>query len=252
MLDAVANNTVQSASETKGDLASQRLADDLNQFLNLLVTQLENQDPLDPLDPNEFTSQLVQFASVEQQIYQNQNLEDMLELQQQSIMGDVVSYIGAQVEVNGNELPLENGIGQFQYTLQGEARSSTITISDESGQVVFFTAGETDAGSHDAVWPGLDSFGFPLEDGVYTVNVSAVDTEGNSINVDTNIIGTVKGVSMEDGQVYVSLTGAEYKLEDVISVRSQLGLQRVVDEPGDGSGGDGTSGGDTTGDDTTT
>ncbi|MEQ8664793.1 MAG: flagellar hook capping FlgD N-terminal domain-containing protein [Rhodospirillales bacterium] len=251
MLDAVANNAVQSASETKGDLASQRLADDLNQFLNLLVTQLENQDPLDPLDPNEFTSQLVQFASVEQQIYQNQNLEDMLALQRSSLMGDAVSYIGAQVEVNGNQLPLENGIAQFKYKLEGDAKSSTIMISDESGQVVFFTQGETDAGTHDAVWPGLDNFGFPLDDGVYTVNVSAVDVEGKSVNVDTNIVGTVKGVSMENGEVLLSLTGADYKLDDVISVRGQLGLQRVVDDPdagsGDGASGDGTGGDDTSG-----
>lgn len=249
MLDAVANNTVQSASDTKADLASQRLADDLNQFLNLLVTQLENQDPLDPLDPNEFTSQLVQFASVEQQIYQNQNLEDMLALQQSSLMGDVVSYIGSQVEVNGNKLPLENGIGQFNYTLESEAQSTTITISDESGQVVFHSAGETASGSHDAVWPGLDTFGFPLEDGVYTVNVSAVDSEGNSVGVDTNIIGTVKGVSMDNGEVLVSLTGAEYAIDDIISVRGQLGYQRVVDDS-EGDGGDDTSN-DDTGDDTT-
>ena len=86
---------------TKSAEASAKLEDDLNRFLNILVTQLQNQDPLDPLDANEFTSQLVQFASVEQQIYQNSNLEKMLNLQETSQISDMVDFIGNKVEFFG-------------------------------------------------------------------------------------------------------------------------------------------------------
>lgn len=80
-------------SATKATLAQDKLEKDLNQFLNLLVTQLQNQDPLEPLDANEFTAQLVQFASVEQQIYQNSNLEKLVGMQQTSQVGSMVNYL---------------------------------------------------------------------------------------------------------------------------------------------------------------
>jgi len=210
---------VSSPTGTAAEQSGQRLAEDLNQFLNLLVTQLENQDPLDPLDPNEFTSQLVQFASVEQQIHANENLEDMLELQQASLLGTVVSYIGSQVEVSGDQLPLENGQASFTYDLDARATSNTITISDEDGQVVFFTAGENDPGQHSFTWNGTDNFGFPLEDGVYTLNVNALDAEGLPIDVAKTVIGTVDGVSMEDGEALLSVGGAEYSVDQILSVR---------------------------------
>lgn len=222
MLDPLALNGVQSVGETQGELASQRLADDLNQFLNLLVTQLENQDPLDPLDPNEFTSQLVQFASVEQQIYQNQNLEDMLELQQASLLGTVVGYIGSQVEVQGSTLSLENGQSRFTYNLEASAANTTITISDSNGRTVYFTDGETDAGSHEFAWNGTDNFGFPLEDGAYTLNVNSLDPDGNPVNVGTTVIGTVSGVSTDNGKTLLSIGEAQYSIDQVLAIRAPV------------------------------
>lgn len=227
MLDPLALSGVQSAAETQGDLASQRLADDLNQFLNLLVTQLENQDPLDPLDPNEFTSQLVQFASVEQQIYQNQNLEDMLELQQASLLGTIVGYIGSQVEVQGSTLSLSNGSSQFSYSLETSAASTTITIQDEAGQTVFFTDGETDAGKHEFTWDGTDNFGFPLEDGAYTLSVNSLDPEGAPVNVSTTVVGVVSGVSTESGQTLLSVGNAQYSVDQILSIRAATDEETV-------------------------
>ena len=227
MLDPLALSGVQSTADTQGDLASQRLADDLNQFLNLLVTQLENQDPLDPLDPNEFTSQLVQFASVEQQIYQNQNLEDMLELQQASLLGTVVGYIGSQVEVRGSTLALNNGTAQFSYDLETSSSSTTLTITDEAGSTVFFTDGETDAGKHEFTWDGMDNFGFPLEDGAYTLNVNALDPEGNPVNLSTTVVGVVSGVSTDNGQTLLSVGDAKYSVDQIISIRAPLDEEAV-------------------------
>ena len=105
-----------------------KLEEDLNRFLTLLVTQLQNQDPLDPLDANEFTSQLVQFAGVEQQIFQNANLEKLLALQETNQISSLVDFIGTTVEAEGNELPLENGLAEFTYTMPTSANTATIPV----------------------------------------------------------------------------------------------------------------------------
>lgn len=212
--------TSQGAEElTKSESSKQKLAEDLDQFMNLLVTQLQHQDPLDPMDPNEFTSQLVEFASVEQQIQANANLEQMLDLQQTSLLGTVVGYIGKQVEVSGNDMPLENSSAKANYTLDAKADSTTITVTDQTGKSVFFTTGETDAGRHSFEWNGQDTLGFPMEDGIYTVTVSALDSEGNPIGVAHTVTGTVTGVSNNDGTAVLSLGEADYDVDDVLAVR---------------------------------
>ncbi len=208
------------AELTKSESSKQKLAEDLDQFMNLLITQLQNQDPLDPMDPNEFTSQLVQFASVEQQIAANSNLEQMLELQQTSLLGTVVGYIGKQVEVSGNEMPLENSSATAHYELSAKADATTITVSDSTGRTVFFTAGEVDAGRHAFTWNGKDSLGFQKDDGIYTITVSPLDSEGEAIDVAHTVTGTVTGVSNNGGTAVLSLGEADYAVEDVLAVRA--------------------------------
>lgn len=211
--------TSAAAALSESETSKQKLAEDLDQFLNLLVTQLKHQDPLDPMDPNEFTSQLVQFASVEQQIQGNEHLENMLALQQTSLLGTAVGYIGTQVEVTGNKVPLENGAARADYELPSRSESTTINVTDSTGKVVFFTSGDTQPGKHSFEWDGKDNFGFPLSDDIYTVTVSALDSDGDAVNVAQTITGTVTGVSIENGVATLDLGGAEYKVDDVLSVR---------------------------------
>ena len=104
--------------------SQQQLNEDLNQFLTLLITQLENQDPLEPLETNEFTSQLVQFASVEQQIQQNANIEQLIALQSAGLVSNMVNFIGTTIEATGQVMPLENGNAEFTYTLENNFRST--------------------------------------------------------------------------------------------------------------------------------
>jgi len=111
------NSTSNAVAGTQSADDQARLEEDLNQFLTLLVTQLENQDPLDPMDSTEFTSQLVQFASVEQQIKQNTNLEQLVGLQQNNQISSMVNFIDKLVEVEGQSIPLEDGQAEFTYTL---------------------------------------------------------------------------------------------------------------------------------------
>jgi len=122
IISNVDNSTALSGSNS--EQAQAKLEDDLNQFLDLLVTQLQNQDPLDPLDANEFTSQLVQFASVEQQIYQNSNLEKLLNLQETNQISQMVDFIGNKVEFFGQKLPLENGMAESLLRDAGRRQGS--------------------------------------------------------------------------------------------------------------------------------
>lgn len=181
--------------------AAAKLEDDLNRFLNILVTQLQNQDPLDPLDANEFTSQLVQFASVEQQIYQNSNLEKMLNLQETSQISDMVDFIGNRVEFFGQKLPLENGQGEFSYVMPAGVKDATVNIANSNGLNVFFADADTNQGKHTIKWDGIDKNGQQLPDGEYTVLVSGTDAQGNLVQVEHLMTGTVNGAGVDEGVV---------------------------------------------------
>ena len=186
---------------SKSAEASAKLEDDLNRFLNILVTQLQNQDPLDPLDANEFTSQLVQFASVEQQIYQNSNLEKMLNLQETSQISDMVDFIGNRVEFFGQKLPLENGVAEFSYVIPAGVSEATVNISNSSGMNVFYSDADTNQGKHTIKWDGMDKNGRQLPDGEYTVLVSAKDGQGSLSQVEHLMTGSVNGAGVDDGVV---------------------------------------------------
>ncbi len=178
-----------------------KLKDDLNKFLNLLVTQLKHQDPLDPMDATEFTSQLVQFASVEQQIHQNANLEKLIGLQQSSQISSLVNYIGMNVEAAGQKMPLEAGSAKFTYTLPSNVANSNLNIVNDKGVSVYSADTAIAAGKHGFIWDGRDKNGILQPDGDYTVVVSAQDRDGKILPVDYTVFGRVTGATAENGDV---------------------------------------------------
>lgn len=216
-ISAAASAATDSAS--KATLAQDKLEKDLNQFLNLLVTQLQNQDPLEPLNANEFTQQLVQFASVEQQIYQNANLEKLVGMQQTSQVGAMVNYLGKEIEANGDAFNLENGQAKFSYNLESKAMEATLTIQDALGRTVWTSAVSTDAGKEIFTWDGKKSDGTQAPDGPYTAVISAKDNLGNLIGVAQTVFGRVTGASAQDGQVKLSMGAVDAPLEDVLTVQ---------------------------------
>ena len=197
-----------------------KLDTELNRFLNLLVTQLKNQDPLDPMDANEFTSQLVQFASVEQQIFQNSNLEKLLKLEQTKAISSLVDFIGTTVEAEGRQVPLEAGNAEFTYTMPVGAAKGTITITNGSGLTVFKTDADIAAGKHTFVWDGRNSFGIAQPSGTYSVLVSGLDAAGNLLPIPHTIWGRVTGANVENGQASLTL-GDDIGIpqESVLSVK---------------------------------
>ena len=219
MILGTVSDTVDVDGNSKSATSQVKLQDELNRFLNLLVTQLRHQDPLDPLDTNEFTSQLIQFASVEQQIQQNANLEKLLNLQETSQVAAMVNFIGTTVEVTGDTVPLENGRAEFTYDLGVNATNVTITIMNSSGLTVFVGEGKTGAGKHSFVWDGKSASGGEQPDGVYTVVVGALDRGGNLIEVEQTVLGRVTGAGVDEGAISLFLGDVTVSMDDVLSVK---------------------------------
>lgn len=218
LLSGISGSATTDPTSNSGQ-SSVKLQEDLNRFLNLLVTQLKHQDPLDPLDANEFTSQLVQFASVEQQIYQNANIEKLISIQQQSQISTLVSYIGTQVEAAGQNLPLQDGHAQFSYTLNENVPKATINILDSKGKSVYSADGDASSGKHIVEWDGTDKSGQTVADGAYTVVVSALKPDGTLASIQHTVYGKVTGAGA-DGGVVTLFMGDNVKigLDKVLSV----------------------------------
>ena len=130
-VNAVSTATAQQAAIGKAAGDAKTLGSDLNRFLTLLVTQLQNQDPLDPLDTNEFTAQLVQFAGVEQQIQNNANLETLIDIGRASEVAAIVNVIGKRIEAGGTMLALNAGKAEAAYTLSEAAAETKLTVTDD-------------------------------------------------------------------------------------------------------------------------
>ena len=217
---SIGSTTDPNADPNSAAGASQaKLEEDLNRFLTLLVTQLQNQDPLEPLDSNEFTSQLVEFASVEQQISQNASLEKLLNLQESSQAADMVSYLGTTIEVTGRQFNLTGDSVDFTYTVPANAASVNITISNSAGLTVFNTIGATDSGKNSYTWDGKDNSGIDAAAGSYTVLVTAQDAANELLDVDHTVFGEVTGASAEDGQLSLFMGDIAVPFENIISVR---------------------------------
>ena len=137
MVEAIGTETQTQASKARSTLAG-----DMDAFLLLLVTQLKNQDPLSPLEPTEFTNQLVNFAGVEQQIATNDNIEKLLSVQNAVLASAVIGFVGKEVVADtSGKLPLQNGEATFEYTLGSSASNVVMTISDDEGRILFTKAG---------------------------------------------------------------------------------------------------------------
>ena len=206
-------------TSSKAGVAQAKLDEDLNQFLNLLVTQLKNQDPLDPMDANEFTSQLVQFASVEQQIYQNANLEKLLNVEQSSQIANMVDFIGHTIEASGTSFHLENDSAEFTYEFGTKPNSATISIINSSGLTVYSGDAINEIGQQSFKWDGKNQHETQQPDGTYTAVVTGKDRDGNLMNVTQSVFGRVTGAGAEEGIVSLFMNDIKTGLDKVLGTR---------------------------------
>lgn len=196
------------------------LATNFSDFLTLLTTQLQNQDPLKPLDATQFTTQLVQFASVEQAIGQNARLDEILRTEGANQAVGAVAFLDSIVEAFGDTTILSGDNVKFAYVLPSDAKTLNITIKNADGDVVRTLTGEFTAGKHEIVWDGKNDQGVLQPDGKYTIAVAASDANDESLNVITSIFGTVSGITVKDGALVLDLGGHTVKIGDVVSVKN--------------------------------
>lgn len=199
--DVTLSGQANQASQTANQRAT--LAEDYDQFLQLLTTQLQNQDPLSPMDSSEFTNQIVQFSQVEQAINTNEKLDSLVSLQLNGATSAALGYVGLDVSYVSPELPF-NGTDpiDIRYSLEGPATQSRINIFDEGSNLVFSVDAQTNAGVHDFTWDGRDQIGQALPAGTYVITVDSFDGNDEKIETETVVRGRVSGIESQDGVVY--------------------------------------------------
>lgn len=233
--DVTINTALTQQSQTLS--SSQSLASDFSSFLTLLTIQLQNQDPLSPMDSTEFTNQLVAFAGVEQQINTNQKLDSMVSLQLSNAMGSAIGYVGKNVSYLSSEFNFDGETPvEINYAYQGEPVEAMIRIENEEGDIVFETPADLDAGSNEFVWDGRGDDGELVPEGTYEIKIDALDIDGQPVESTTVVTGLVRGVETQNGIIFLLVGERAVALGTVINVS-------LFEEPGEGDGG-GDDGGD--------
>jgi flagellar basal-body rod modification protein FlgD len=201
-----------------GLVSSQTMANNFQQFLQLLTTQLQNQNPLDPLDTNQFTQQLVQFAQVEQQINMNSSLTQLIALQQTAQTTQAIGLVGATVTVDGATTRMSGSLARWSFSPTKTA-TATITIKDSTGQTAFSTTQTISPGPQTFTWNGKGNNGAQWPDGSYTIAVSVKGASGQSVALSTETSGVVDSVDMTKTPPVLSIGGQTYTLDQIKQVR---------------------------------
>lgn len=194
------------------------IANNFDTFLLLLTTQLKNQNPLDPLDTNQFTQQLVQFAGVEQQIRANESLEALVNLNKSSQLSTAMNYVGATITADGATSALKSGVATWYVTAPRNA-SATINIADSTGNVVFTTETALEAGTSGFTWDGKMSNGQTAPEGQYTIKVNAKDASGQGVTISTQFSGVVDAVDLSGSEPLLMVGTALISLDKVKAVQ---------------------------------
>ena len=212
--------TIAGVGSTDGtqSAATQQLTGNFDTFLQLLTTQLQNQDPLNPMDSNQFTQQLVEFSQVEQQINTNTNLQSLISLTGANAGAGAVSYLGKDVTITNGNAALADGAATWNYTLGANSASTQLTVTNSAGQAVYTGSGSTSSGSNTFNWNGQDNNGNQLPDGTYTLSVSATGSDGSAVQSSVSSSGVVTEVAFQNGLPVLMIGSMVVPLSQVTSV----------------------------------
>jgi flagellar basal-body rod modification protein FlgD len=207
-------STATSSSSTTSSLTS-------SDFLNLLVNELQTQDPLDPTNSTDFINQLTSYANFDEQQTLNTNLSSLATSFNSLLTLNASNYIGKTVEAKADTATLQDGQASFGYSLNSGASSVTLTVTDSSGNTVWTGSGTTTAGSNSFTWDGKTSDGTQLSDGgQYSLSVTATDSSGNSVSGYTTVSGKVTGVDSSSGTPMLTVGGTSISISSIIGVTS--------------------------------
>lgn len=210
--------TSSNSGSSSSGATSGTLADNFQTFLTLLTTQLQNQNPLDPLDTNQFTQQLVQFASVEQEVKTNEQLTSLVTLQQTAQSTQALGFVGKTAVVDGSTATVVNSAAAWTLGVPKDANVS-VTIANSTGQNVFTGSYPVSAGNNQAfVWNGKGTDGTQWPDGKYTLTATANDNNGNALAVSTQVQGVVSSVDLTQTPPLLSIGGETYTVDQIRAI----------------------------------
>jgi flagellar basal-body rod modification protein FlgD len=201
-------------SGASGVVDDQMIASNFTTFLQLLTTQLKNQNPLDPLDTNQFTQQLVQFAQVEQQMKSNDQLSSLVSLEQSAQQTTALAYVGATVVVDGSTSQLKNGKASWSFNVPKPA-TATIAIKDSTGQTAYTGTFGMQPGNQAFNWDGRGTDGKLWPDGAYTLSVTATDANKQSVGVSTEVEAPVDSVDLTQNPPVLSINGQDFTMDKI-------------------------------------
>ena len=209
------------SSSTASDLASgaSNLSTSYQTFLTLLTTQLQNQDPSSPMDPNQFTTELVQMTGVQQQLLSNQLLQQLVNASPGSGVSSAVGLIGKQVTATSATANLSGGQASWTYNLPSAASSATVSVTNSTGQVVYTgTAPSFAAGADTFSWNGQSNSGVQLPDGTYTLSVAASDASGGAITPTLSVSGAASSVQSVNGTTMITVGSSQVPVSAITNV----------------------------------
>lgn len=207
-----------SSNTSSSSSSSSSIAGNFDQFLLLLTTQLKNQSPLDPMDTNQFTAQLVQFAGVEQQLKTNDALSQLVTLQQTTQATQALGFVGKTALVDGSTATMKNSSATWHLNVPSDS-TVDITVANSSGQTVF-TGKYTAAAGTDIpfTWNGQGNDGTQWPDGKYTISATGKDVANNNVGIAAQVQGVVSSVDLTQSPPLLTIDGASYTLSQVKSI----------------------------------
>jgi flagellar basal-body rod modification protein FlgD len=214
---AAQQSAANTAASQTGSAALTSLDGNFTDFLNMLMTQLQNQDPTSPMDTDQFTSELVQFSSVEQQIETNQSLTQLIQLTQGSEVIQGSGMIGQQVTVQSTQVPLQDGTATVNITSPA-AEPVSVAITNSNGVAVYNGSFNAVAGSNSWTWNGTDNSGNTVPDGLYTLTPTGTNTDGSSSTLTFSVTGTATGVQDANNAVQLQLGALSVPFSAITSV----------------------------------
>jgi flagellar basal-body rod modification protein FlgD len=214
-------SSVTSGSSVASSSSSASSAISSTGFLNLLVSELQNQDPLNATSTTDFVNQLSEYATFTEQQAINSSMSSLAGSFSSLVTLNSVNYIGHTVVAKGDTTTLSKGSATFGYSLSAEASKVSITIKDSKGHTVWTGSGTGDSGTNSFTWDGKDSSGKQLDDGgQYTISVTATDSAGNSVFNYSTITGTVTGIDTSTSTPKLTVNGVSISAGDIIGVTS--------------------------------
>jgi flagellar basal-body rod modification protein FlgD len=216
--------TVMSVSDVYNQASTQTISNETemgkDDFLTLLITQLQNQDPMNPSDATEFTAQLAQFSSLEQLQNINDSLAGFEVYQSTSNNIQSSNFIGKTVTASGNSMSVANGSADpISIDLDEDCHTVYIQIYDAYGEYVTdIEAGDLAAGMHSITWDATDQYGVNVDEGRFTFSVMAVNADGDSVNTTSYITGKVTGVNYQSGETMLLIGDQEVSIASLIRV----------------------------------